>query len=155
MTEQLLNSKTHRNISRTCSILIRSVGLRGRLFEIEYQFIGLEPGAFLRKKRNWLAIRVGTCNIGSTIPENTIIPVAAYEYLSRPRLIEEKLLELFRYYPVIAVLGARQVGKSTLVQHLFGEKVASVVFDPVVDVGNARQDPEFFFTKQPAVRFPG
>ena len=67
----------------------------------------------------------------------------------RPRLIEEKLLELFQYYPVLAVLGARQVGKSTLVKHLFSEKVASVVFDPVVDVANARQDPEFFLQNNP------
>lgn len=60
------------------------------------------------------------------------------------RLIEKKLLELFDYYPVVAVLGARQVGKSTLVENLFQERVSSVVFDPVVDVGNARQDPDFF-----------
>jgi len=33
----------------------------------------------------------------------------------KKRIIEKKLIELFRYYPVIAVLGARQVGKSTLV----------------------------------------
>lgn len=60
------------------------------------------------------------------------------------RLIEKKLAELFQYYPVVAVLGARQVGKSTLVEHLFKDTLSTVVFDPVVDVGNARQDPDFF-----------
>lgn len=62
----------------------------------------------------------------------------------KPRIIEPKLEELFRYYPVLAVLGARQVGKSTLVANLFQDKVETVVFDPVIDVRNARQDPDFF-----------
>ncbi len=62
----------------------------------------------------------------------------------KKRHLEENLLELFNYYPVIAVLGARQVGKSTLVEHLFHDKVDQVVFDPVIDIGNAREDPEFF-----------
>ncbi|MEA3347798.1 MAG: ATP-binding protein [Pseudomonadota bacterium] len=68
------------------------------------------------------------------------------------RIIEAKLDELFHYYPVIAVLGARQVGKSTLIENLFRERVDTVVFDPVVDIGNARQDPDFFLQnlKQPA-----
>jgi uncharacterized protein len=67
----------------------------------------------------------------------------------KPRLIEDKLIELFRYYPVVAVLGARQVGKSTLVENNFGNQVESVVFDPVVDVENARLDPEFFLQNHP------
>lgn len=49
------------------------------------------------------------------------------------------------FIPVIAVLGARQVGKSTLVENLFRGKVDTVVFDPVLDIGNARQDPDFFY----------
>ncbi len=60
------------------------------------------------------------------------------------RLVENKITELFQYYPVVAVLGARQVGKSTLVEHLFKDTLSTVVFDPVVDIGNARQDPDFF-----------
>ena len=42
------------------------------------------------------------------------------------------------------VAGARQVGKSTLLQHLYGGTADIVVFDPVVDVENARQDPDLF-----------
>jgi hypothetical protein len=60
------------------------------------------------------------------------------------RLIENRLSELFEYYPVVAVLGARQVGKSTLVENLFSGKISTTVFDPVMDIGNARQDPDFF-----------
>jgi predicted AAA+ superfamily ATPase len=68
------------------------------------------------------------------------------------RIIEKRLLELFAYYPVVAVLGARQVGKSTLVENLFSDTVATTVFDPVTDIGNARQDPDFFLqnTRTPA-----
>ncbi|MBI5609408.1 MAG: ATP-binding protein, partial [Deltaproteobacteria bacterium] len=47
-------------------------------------------------------------------------------------------------FPVVAVLGARQVGKSTLLDRAFGQIAPAVVFDPVVDVANARQDPELF-----------
>ncbi|MBF0289645.1 MAG: ATP-binding protein [SAR324 cluster bacterium] len=61
----------------------------------------------------------------------------------KQRSIEHKLSELFRYYPIVAVLGARQVGKTTLVENLFTE-ARTVVFDPVIDVGGARQDPDFF-----------
>lgn len=67
----------------------------------------------------------------------------------KKRLLEKKIIELFRYYPVVAVLGARQVGKSTLVENLFGNKDESVVFDPVVDIENARQDPDFFLQNHP------
>jgi len=70
----------------------------------------------------------------------------------KTRLIEKRLLDLFAYYPVVAVLGARQAGKSTLVGNLFANIVNTTVFDPVVDIGNARQDPDFFLqnTKMPA-----
>ncbi len=60
------------------------------------------------------------------------------------RLIEKKIIELFKYFPVVAVLGARQVGKSTLIENLFKDKLTTIVFDPVVDIGNARSDPDFF-----------
>ncbi|WP_319525167.1 ATP-binding protein [uncultured Desulfosarcina sp.] len=59
-------------------------------------------------------------------------------------MIEDRLVELFQFYPVVAVLGARQVGKSTLVENLFSGQVSTTVFDPVVDIGNVRQDPDFF-----------
>ena len=62
----------------------------------------------------------------------------------KPRLIENRIIELFQHYPVVAVLGARQVGKTTLVENLFGDKIRTTVFDPVVDIGNARSDPDFF-----------
>ena len=62
----------------------------------------------------------------------------------RQRLLTRRLRELATAFPVVVLSGARQVGKSTLLQHLYGDKADIVVFDPVVDVGNARQDPELF-----------
>ena len=62
----------------------------------------------------------------------------------RQRLLTQRLRELADAFPVVVLSGARQVGKSTLLQHLYGDKADIVVFDPVVDVGNARQDPELF-----------
>jgi hypothetical protein len=71
----------------------------------------------------------------------------------KTRLLEGKITELFRYYPVVSVLGARQTGKSTLVENLFADKMAIVVFDPVVDIENARQDPDFFLQNHPPPLF--
>ena len=47
------------------------------------------------------------------------------------------------------LVGARQVGKSTLLQHLF-KGFQYVVFDPVIDVENARADPELFLNNRKA-----
>ena len=47
-------------------------------------------------------------------------------------------------FPAVVVTGARQVGKSTLLRHALRDAADFVVFDPVVDVENARRDPELF-----------
>ncbi|MCP3874715.1 MAG: ATP-binding protein [Desulfobacteraceae bacterium] len=69
------------------------------------------------------------------------------------RLIEKYILEVFQYYPVIAVLGARQVGKSTLIENLFKDRIKTIVFDPVIDILNAREDPDFFLQNNPCPLF--
>jgi hypothetical protein len=51
-------------------------------------------------------------------------------------------------FAVVVVAGARQVGKSTLLHHELPDW-DSVVFDPAVDVGNARKDPELFLDNHP------
>lgn len=65
------------------------------------------------------------------------------------RLITGKLQRLFEVFPVVVISGARQVGKSTLLAHTLGREMATVVFDPVLDVENARQDPELFLNNRP------
>ncbi len=52
-------------------------------------------------------------------------------------------------FAVVVVSGARQVGKSTLVSHELPDW-DSVVFDPAIDVGNARQDPDLFLDNHPS-----
>lgn len=69
------------------------------------------------------------------------------------RFIEKRLKELWAHFPVVAVLGARQVGKSTLVRHAFTDTVKTLVFDPVQDVGGARQDPDLFLQNNPPPLF--
>ena len=66
----------------------------------------------------------------------------------KQRIVSDKLKTLVAHFPVVVLSGARQVGKSTLLKHLFPD-YAMVVFDPSTDVGNARQDPDLFLDNQP------
>ena len=45
------------------------------------------------------------------------------------------------------------MGKSTLVRHVLAGKIKTVVFDPVQDVGGARQDPDLFLQNHPPPLF--
>lgn len=67
-----------------------------------------------------------------------------------PRFLTARLEALVRSFPVVVVSGARQVGKSTLLKQVFGRQAEMVVFDPVQDIGNARQDPDLFLDNHPA-----
>lgn len=67
----------------------------------------------------------------------------------KPRLLAEKLRRMVAQFPVVVVSGARQVGKSTLLAHVLADW-ESVVFDPAMDIGNARQDPDLFLDNHPA-----
>lgn len=66
-----------------------------------------------------------------------------------PRILESKIIKFSKQFPVVILNGARQTGKSTLLDHLFGKSLRRVVFDPVIDVENARQDPELFLSLNP------
>jgi len=60
------------------------------------------------------------------------------------RLLSDRLKRLFATFPAVVITGARQVGKSTWIAELFGSRAEQVVLDPVIDVGNARADPDLF-----------
>ena len=60
------------------------------------------------------------------------------------RAATARLHALLASFPAVVVTGARQVGKSTLLAHAMGGTADFVVFDPVVDVENARREPELF-----------
>jgi uncharacterized protein len=61
----------------------------------------------------------------------------------RPRNAEPRLADLARYFRVVLVTGARQVGKSTLIERVFPE-VRAITFDPLQDLYGARSDPDLF-----------
>ena len=67
-----------------------------------------------------------------------------------PRFLTSRLETLARNFPVVVVSGARQVGNSTFLEHVFGARAERVVFDPVQDIGNARRDPDLFLDNHPA-----
>ena len=64
------------------------------------------------------------------------------------RHIEGKLRLMAQSFKVILVVGARQVGKSTLLKNAFPH-ATHITFDPLEDVHHARKDPAFFFQKFP------
>ena len=61
----------------------------------------------------------------------------------RKRLLEKKLIEMSKFFKVVLVVGARQVGKSTLLKHVFPDCKVSV-FDPLTDNYGAKSDPDLF-----------
>ena len=66
----------------------------------------------------------------------------------KDRVLTSRLHQMLQRFPVVVVSGARQAGKSTLVGHALADW-DMVVFDPAVDVGNARQDPDLFLDNHP------
>ena len=62
----------------------------------------------------------------------------------KPRFVEDRLLRLLRNFPVVALIGARQVGKSTLVQHLASGKwpAAYATLDDPVTLAASAADPD-------------
>ena len=61
----------------------------------------------------------------------------------RRRLLEDKLSKIMRHFSAVIITGARQVGKSTLLSHHLPH-VNHITFDPIIDIANAKRDPELF-----------
>lgn len=59
------------------------------------------------------------------------------------RHLESELKENVAFSKVILLIGARQVGKTTLLRHAF-PNFKVVTFDPVIDVMQARSNPDMF-----------
>lgn len=64
------------------------------------------------------------------------------------RHLENKLSEMARHFKVVLLVGARQVGKSTILKHLF-PGIKMIVFDPTQDLLGARSDPDLFLNNFP------
>ena len=67
----------------------------------------------------------------------------AWCHMYKIRHLEKKLLKVSEHAKVILVVGARQVGKSTMLKHLFSE-YPHIVFDPYQDRYNVQVDPDLF-----------
>lgn len=68
------------------------------------------------------------------------------------RDLEAHLADVAKYFPVVVLLGARQVGKTTLLRKCFPQ-AACHTFDPSMDIGGARQDPDLFLQNNPSPLF--
>lgn len=68
------------------------------------------------------------------------------EYVTRH--IHEKLHNIFSTFSVMIVTGARQVGKTTVLRRHFSE-CEWIEFDPIIDIENAKSDPELFLDNHP------
>lgn len=66
-----------------------------------------------------------------------------------PRHIEANLLEASRHFSAIAVMGPRQVGKSTLLAQLFGQTHRVLSFDDLALRAAAQRDPGLFLGSFP------
>ena len=62
------------------------------------------------------------------------------------RIIEQLLLEYLAVFPVVAITGPRQSGKSTLIKKLLGDKYRYVTFDDYRIVDQLKDDPERFIS---------
>ena len=67
----------------------------------------------------------------------------------RTRHAEKRLTELARHFKIVLVTGARQVGKSTLLSHVYPD-IRSIVFDPTLDLYGERRDPDLFLDSFPS-----
>ena len=70
----------------------------------------------------------------------------------RHRDLSDRIKKLFSHFSCVIVVGARQVGKSTLLTHLFPE-ANHILLDPIQDIQNIRRDPDLFLnnTKLPII----
>ncbi len=67
----------------------------------------------------------------------------------KPRFAQARLKEYGNWFRAVLVLGARQVGKTTLLREAF-PALPLITFDPVQDLHGARQDPDLFLDSFPA-----
>lgn len=60
------------------------------------------------------------------------------------RAVEKTLVDISKSFPCIVVYGSRQVGKSTTVNRIFGDKFKTVTLDDIDDRSLAQSNPKIF-----------
>ncbi len=66
-----------------------------------------------------------------------------------PRHLNDRLIRMVAHFPVVVVAGARQVGKTTWLEHALPDW-DRVTLDATVDVEGARRDPDLFLRNRPS-----
>ncbi len=66
----------------------------------------------------------------------------------KSRILTDRLRGMTEQFSVVVLSGARQVGKSTLLRHAL-PTWTTVVLDPAIDVGGAREDSDLFLDNHP------
>src|SRR5260221_14201770 len=61
-----------------------------------------------------------------------------------PRVLEKKLVDHLKLFPVVGLTGPRQSGKSTMLRKLLGTKYRYISFDDLNVVDRFHSDPEGF-----------
>jgi uncharacterized protein len=67
----------------------------------------------------------------------------------KKRSLESKLKLYKENFPCVLVSGSRQVGKSTLIEHLFSPGAKMFTFDPLQDLFGEKSDPDLFLLNNP------
>jgi predicted AAA+ superfamily ATPase len=65
------------------------------------------------------------------------------------RHLEDKLRLVSKHFKAVLILGARQMGKSTLLGNVFPQ-LRHITFDPIQDLYGARADPDLFLDNFPS-----
>lgn len=65
------------------------------------------------------------------------------------RHLEEKIIDNINNFKVLLLTGPRQVGKSTMLKHLFKESYHYVTLDDILMLNIAKNDPKLFFENNP------
>ncbi|KKQ48792.1 MAG: hypothetical protein US69_C0014G0033 [candidate division TM6 bacterium GW2011_GWF2_38_10] len=67
------------------------------------------------------------------------------QMIFKPRIYEAKIKKFAHLFKIVFLVGARQVGKSSLLAHIFPD-YKTFVFDPVQDLYNVRKSPDLFLS---------
>lgn len=71
------------------------------------------------------------------------------DYMYRKRAIEKVLMKIKNQFPILLLTGQRQVGKTTLLSEIFGDKYSFITMDDIIVRNEIRKDPALFFKNNP------
>lgn len=66
------------------------------------------------------------------------------------RHLEQRIVKIKEMFKVLLITGPRQVGKTTMLKHLFGKEYHYVTLDDITALDIAKNDPKLFFKNYPS-----